>query len=50
MCFLQEDEDVDPFAPKNRSIIKERWDDFIGSIYSWYYSISGAKAPQQTTD
>jgi hypothetical protein len=48
--FFQEDENEDPFAPKSRNIFKERWDDLMGSIYSWYYSISGAKAPQQPAD
>ena len=38
----QEEDLDDPFAPKNRNVLKEYWDEFLGSIYSWYYSIGGA--------
>ena len=44
----QEEDLEDPFAPKNRNILKEYWDEFMGSIYSWYYSIGGA-APGEAT-
>jgi hypothetical protein len=46
---VQEDEEVDPFAPKNRNVLKEQWDEFMGTIYSWYYSVSGTK-PAQTAN
>jgi hypothetical protein len=46
---VQEDGDVDPFAPKSRNVLKEQWDEFMGAIYSWYYSASGA-TPAQTAN
>jgi hypothetical protein len=47
--YVRQEEDFDdPFAPKNRNVLKEYWDEFMGSIYSWYYSISGKLSDEAT--
>jgi hypothetical protein len=32
--YLQEEEDADPFAVRERNVFKEYWDDFVGWLYS----------------
>ncbi len=45
---LQNDEVDDPFAPKSRNVVKEAWDEFMGRIYSWYYSVSSTTPARPT--
>ena len=33
-AYLQEEEDADPFAVRERNVFKEYWDDFVGWLYS----------------